>query len=294
MISLVKIIIFLERKTMAINTVTVTAIEQISELLWSQEHDARIDRHRANCLFRGLPNADFRLATSLHRNCFGKEKDVEEPLLRNFTKYAMIEDDSLQDSIWRQLVIGQHHGLPTRLLDWTYSVLAALHFATSGEDLGSMDKHDGVIWQIDILEMNSTLPTNYRNLLKEKKAYLMTIEMLDELIKEDGYNAINRYDTDLKRSGMLLLEPPSIDQRIISQYSYFSVIPSGMENPKDDLGIEQYLEKTVKTKKYIIDKNLKWRIRDMLDQMNVNERTVYPGIDGLAAWLKRHFYVKRI
>ena len=41
-----------------------------------------------------------------------------------------------------------------------------------------------------------------------------------------------------------------------------------------------------------VDKNLKWRIRDMLDQMNINERTVYPGLDGLTTWIKRHFYVK--
>lgn len=86
---------------------------------------------------------------------------------------------------------------------------------------------------------------------------------------------------------MVLIEPPSIDQRIINQYSYFSIIPSEMDN------IENYLEsKTVNTTKYIIDKSLKWRVRDMLDQMNINERIAYPGLDGLTMWIKRHYYVK--
>lgn len=46
------------------------------------------------------------------------------------------------------------------------------------------------------------------------------------------------------------------------------------------------------TVKYIIDKSLRWKIRDMLDRMNINERMIYPGLDGLSAWLKRHYYVK--
>lgn len=40
------------------------------------------------------------------------------------------------------------------------------------------------------------------------------------------------------------------------------------------------------------DKSIKWHIRDMLDQCNINERTVYPGLDGIAMWLKRHYYVR--
>lgn len=261
---------------------TVTDIDKILELMTEQKFDNGIQRYRSSYLYRGLPNQDYCLMTSLQRNCKNKQGDIEGSILRNFTKYAAIEDPQLIESIWRQLIIGQHHGLPTRLLDWTYSLLVGLHFATSGEDLSCMDQHDGVLWKIDIEEINSLLPSKYKDVLASEKAYLFTVDMLIDLV-----NDLDKYDNDMGEKSMVLLEPPSIDQRIINQYSYFSIIP------KKVLDIEAFLnDNTSNTVKYIIDKNIRWQIRDILDQMNINERVVYPGLDGLSAWLKRHYYVK--
>ena len=278
---------------MSINEVRITTIEQINELIWKQEQETAIDRYRANSIFRGLPSSDYHLVTSLHRNCMQKSIDIEKPMLRNFAKYASLEYEFLNDNVWMQMVMGQHHGLPTRLLDWTYSVLVALHFATSTDDLTNLDKKDAVVWSIDIVEMNEKLPAAFKKVIEEERAYFMTIDMLNKVFHEKGYDAVESYDLNMDSSAMVLIEPPSVDQRIISLYSYFSVIPKGMENDTDDLGIEEFLDNTNNTYKYIIDKDLKWRIRDMLDQMNINERTIYPGLDGLTDWLKRHYYVKR-
>lgn len=261
---------------------TISNLDELWSLISDQQYVDKLRRYRSSTLYRGLPRASYHLETTLSRNSKGKAPVVEEPILRNFAKYASIDDPSLDDSVWRRLIIGQHHGLPTRLLDWTYSPLVALHFATSGESLAEMEDEDCAVWAIDIEELNSLLPLRYQSMLADRAAYLFTVDMMTELV-----GSLQEYDLDMGTSAMVLLEPPSIDQRIISQYSYFSVVPSGIPEVEDFLN-----RRTNNTVKYVIDRSLKWRVRDMLDQMNINERVVFPGLDGLASWLKRHYYVK--
>lgn len=263
-----------------IKNIEVKELSEILNILQKQPYDERVGRNRASYLYRGLSNSSYKLETSLKRNCKDKQYDIESSILRNFAKYAINEDPELKDSIWRQLILGQHHGLPTRLLDWTYSPLVGLHFATSGEALSDMDKNDCLLWEIDIEELNKLLPSNYQKILKKENAFIFTPEMLSAF-------DINQYDLDMSENSFVIIEPPSIDQRIVNQYSYFSVMPRNIDN------FENFLdENTENTIKYIINKNLKWRIRDMLDQLNMNERIIYPGLDGLSSWLKRHYYVK--
>lgn len=265
-----------------IHQITIQSINELLELISDQTYDPDIERNRSYVLYRGVTDADFPMETSLKRNCKQKQSVIESSILRNFSKYAASETPMLNTSIWSQMALGQHHGLPTRLLDWTYSPLIALHFATSEDNLADLDTHDAAIWQIDISELNRLLPLSYQAMLEKEKASLFTIDMLDALAQSTEI-----YDRDMENRSMVLLEPPSIDQRIINQYAYFSIIPMKIGSIEDFLN-----ECTQNTIRYILPKELKWRIRDMLDQMNVNERITHPGLDGLSAWLKRHYYVK--
>ena len=96
-----------------------------------------------------------------------------------------------------------------------------------------------------------------------------------------------QYDADMKDTAMVCFEPPSVDQRIANQYSFFSVIPSGITD------LEAFLDAhTTNTVKYVIDRKLRWELRDVLDQFNINERMIYPGKAGIAKWLARHYFVK--
>lgn len=266
-----------------IEYVEIKTVEEAARLILDREYNAEIDRMRSSFLFRGMGDTSYRLTTSLERNCGSKQIELEPSILKNFTKYAVTEDPHLNDSVWRQMIAGQHHGLPTRLLDWTHSSLIAMHFATCESDMGDTDRRNGVVWRIDPKEMAAMLPGRYREILAREKTSIFSVETLKEAAP-----TIAAYDTDMAGAAMAIIEPPSTDQRIINQYSYFSVVPYGMGD------IEAFLDRnTSNTVKYVIDKSIRWDIRDLLDQFNISERVIYPGLDGLSRWISRHYYVKR-
>ena len=265
-----------------IETVQIDTLEGLVPLLSEQNYNPMIDRNRSSYLYRGMPDASFELIPSLRLNCRQQARNIEPSILRNFRKYAATEEPSIEKSVWDQMIVGQHHGLPTRLLDWSYSPLIGLHFAVTERDLRKMTRRDCAVWRIDMAELHSLLPQKYQHQRRENHSTAFTVEML-----RDVAPTLREYDRDMGDSSMLVIEPPSIDPRIINQYSFFSVVPSGMESVEEFLG-----RSTQHSVKYIIKKELRWRIRDMLDQLNINERIVYPGLDGLSTWLARYYYVK--
>ena len=265
-----------------IKEITIRTLEELLPLLTEQDYRPDLDRNRSSYIYRGMPDVSYKMRTSLSRNCKDLKKTLEPAILENFAKYAVIGEPTIADSVWRQMILGQHYGLPTRLLDWTHSALVGLHFAVTEENMEKMDKRDCMVWRIDINEMYSLLPDNYQQVVNRNQSTIFSVDMLGEVTQ-----SLEQYDKDMGADAMIIIEPPSINQRIVNQYSFFSLVPSDMNDIEDFLN-----RKTEHTVKYIIKSNLRWRVRDMLDQLNMSERTVYPGLDGLSKWIARHYYVK--
>ena len=126
---------------------------ELQEELFRGSWNPGIQRFRSPFVFRGLSDKDYRLKTSLMR-LEGPYPDLERHLLRNFRKYSQPVSGHLP-SFWHLLTIAQHHGLPTRLLDWTYSPYIALHFATANHE--KFDS-DGVIWVVNFERAHRLFP----------------------------------------------------------------------------------------------------------------------------------------
>lgn len=265
-----------------IKEITITTLDELLPLLTEQDYRSDLNRNRSSYLYRGMPDSSFKMVTSLSRNCKHLQKELEPAILENFAKYAVIGDPTIEESVWKQMILGQHYGLPTRLLDWTHSALVGLHFAVTEENMENMSSHDCMVWRIDINEMYSLLPARYQEIVNRKQSTIYSVDMLGE-----AASSLSQYDADMSNRAMIIIEPPSINQRIVNQYSFFSLVPIEMTD------IEAFLDEyTSNTVKYIIKSDLRWRVRDMLDQLNMSERIVYPGLDGLSKWIARHYYVK--
>jgi hypothetical protein len=248
----------------------------VLEELFAGSWNPRLQRFRSPFAFRGLPRAEADLSSSLLRLA-GRPSGLERlelHLLRNFRKYAYGEVVG-PDSIWHWLALGQHRGLPTRLIDWTYSPFVALHFAT---DNPAEYDVDGVVWCVNFVEANTLLPPRLRRILHQEGSDTFTIEMLRE------FGTLQEFDALARDPFVVFLEPPTIDTRILNQFALFSLMSSPSARMDEWLRRQPSLCRRVR-----IPAALKWEIRDKLDQANVHERILFPGLDGLSRWLARYY-----
>lgn len=256
------------------NIVTIQSWAQLQHELMSDSWDQGIGRYRSRCAFRGVDDARYQLNTTLMR-LGGDFATLEPHLIRNFSKYAY-RDVVEKDNLWHWITVAQHHGLPTRLLDWTSSPLVAAHFATANIDKFSSDS---AIWMVQYQKAHEYLPETLREVLQSEGANLFTVKMLSRALP--GLKELANLH---KEPFPIFLEPPSIDDRIVNQHSLFSLFSRAGIAVNDWL-----LDKPELWKKIIIPASLKWEIRDKLDQSNITERVLFPGLDGLSQWLKRYY-----
>jgi hypothetical protein len=139
---------------------------------------------------------------------------------------------------------------------------------------------DGVIWAVNFVKVHELLPRRLRTLLRRERSNSFAVETLGEAAS--NLAALEKLSHN---EFALFFETPALDARIVNQYALFSL----MSSPGTRL--DEWLNKQGEdfARRIIIPADLKWETRDKLDQANITERVLFPGLDGLSRWLRRQY-----
>jgi hypothetical protein len=262
---------------MAIRSVTIRSLGELIEALTPREPDPATGRHRDTGVYHGSIAVDQPLLTSLDRlggtDPPHTKAHLEAHVLRNFIRYSRPFLSAEPASAWELLVIAQHHGVPTRLLDWSYSPLVAAHFAVRNRT----PLQDRVVWRLDWHQVHRAFGLPGLALL---------VEDLQNLA--DGaspFTPWQLFDGSV-RPLACMIEPPSLDARIMAQAAVFTLC-SDPRRPFDAF-LEQH-GLTPALTKFIVPTDALGKVRDQLELAGVDERRLFPDLDGVAAALRRYY-----
>ncbi|UEG54916.1 FRG domain-containing protein [Mucilaginibacter daejeonensis] len=233
------------------------------EVINIQDYAALIEKIKTNSenkgnktdlLFRGQ-NSDSPLLPKLARLTLkGKITNIEKLMLEEFKRGILPLSEFQPENNWDLLALAQHHGLPTRLLDWTYSALVALWFTVSRP--AKIDKNkqplDGVVWILNA----------------DVKDFRTNTELIDPLS-----NKI----TKIFRSTV-------VSRRISAQSGVFTV--HKINEGGKMIRFETHRTFSKKLTKVTIPAAQFAAIRKQLHIMGVNSASVFPDIDGYCRHLE--------
>ncbi|HHT15829.1 MAG: FRG domain-containing protein [Christensenellales bacterium] len=253
--------------------IVIRSWEDLQTACFEGAWEPSVMRYRNNRVFRGVTDCRWDLLPSLNRHC-PHNLGLEKHIIRNFRKYGYADLANVH-SFWQLIAMGQQFGLPTRLLDWTYSPLVAAHFAT--EDTNGYDR-DGAIVCCDADTMNKLLPKPLRDLLIKEQCSIFSMEMVDSLAND--FSDLTKLS---EQPFAFFFEPASAINRIANQYALFSIT----SDPR--IIIDTLPGSQDAFTRIVIPAERKLEIRDKLDYINISERMIYPGLDGISKWIARRY-----
>jgi len=214
----------------------------------------------SNWAFRGERDASWPLYSSISRYLmnFGVDRkawpEQEGRILRVFKRKAhqYLEQPPDPDDDFQWLALMQHHGAPTRLLDFTWSPYVAAFFALE------RTLNDGVVWAL-----NPTAVSTRR-----------AVERMDPR----GKGNLARYYLKGNQRFIWMGEPQKMNRRLIAQSGTFAV-PGVIDVPIEEILSDRDQEDILA--KFVLTNAVREQGMRELYRMNITNATLFPDLDGL-------------
>lgn len=212
-------------------------------------------------IYRGVSKEYYELIPTLGRLTQYDEDlilDYEKNVIDEFARRSRPLLTFVPSNEWDWLFLAQHHGLPTRLLDWTTNPLVALFFAVE-----KLEDHDFAIYcgSFDRLYQNSTsnMPHTIIDASSQK-------------------NRVSIFPNPMDVKGTYAVYPNNVHQRFINQSGIFTVQEDPLEPIKEGIDI-----------KYIFDKKLKAPFKSILQAFGIDKFFLFHTLDELVADIRRRW-----
>ncbi|MFI5111832.1 MAG: FRG domain-containing protein [Terriglobales bacterium] len=251
--------------------------------LWFRAEDVS---HRQTHLQPGI----YRQRGSGLRKSFDKLLEIENDLYEEFGRCATqlsAPDVKSIDDEWDSYFLMQHHGAPTRLLDWSDGALIALHFAV--RDKSRPPKSGSIIYVLDPYWLNKLL-RNHPDRKNAAERWRKYWEKHPNNLDEDEWERLylppegdEAKDPLLKTPETpMLWDSPHVTRRVAAQRSRFMIFgtdPSWV--------VRMQKEEDSRLVSITIPRGSINRIRQELKDAGITESVVYPDLDGLGRELRQ-------
>ena len=252
---------------------TLMKIETLEHILAClRQTESRFGRHVA--VFRGQANMDWDLIPGVFRE---GDENAEYTYVQEFmhaapsrySKCPPLEDKAS----W--LAVMQHYGLPTRLLDWTRSILNAAFFAVC-----SSEATPGALWALDMMSVNERT-TGKRTMCGLHQFAAANPEFGQFHLLNDAFCATKQSTKPL----YAVVPAPQVELRMLVQQGVFTIHNTQVPLNKQS-GSEEFCLR------FLVPVEAKESLRDELDALGVNARNLFPDLDHLASDIRRGPIVK--
>jgi hypothetical protein len=240
--------------------------------------------------FRGHQQADWHPRSSLERYCdafrFGKRERaiVESYLIDDFCRTAqpLGVDSAVLADLEALVALMQHHGTPTRFLDWTYSLFVAAYVALE-DATGS-----SAVWALDTEWLN-----------KEAKRVASSAAFLLQRYDDtrDGDSFVRAFMPQLLSDGgrpslfVYAVNPRILNRRLTIQQGLFTAVGDVRKSFFENL--VGYRDARRHLLKISIPRDVGREILSLLHRMGISRDSLYPGLDGFAWSLRTKAHALR-